>query len=134
MNKYANPADKPRIHAAISLAVCSGKSVIPDETGKLPHAFRNYDLHEVAICASDMICDGQLIEVGENADSVLVINASNGCKPTRVVPAKGLRTLLNDLRKPQPNFWEKHKGDIWLHVIKHLLSAAIGGLIVWLFK
>ena len=134
MRRYANPADEGRIQHAISKAVCAGESVATDDKGQLPPDFAAYAVHEVAICASDMIVDRLLIPVGENENSVWVINASNGGKPTRVIPAKGLHSMCRDMKQPTPNFWQRNRDAIWLHVIKYLLSALIGGLIVWFLK
>lgn len=134
MRKYANPADEERIRAAITRAVCSGKSIVLNDQGHFPPEFRAYSAGEVAICISDMIVDGLLIQVGEDEKSVLVINASNGCNPSRVIAAKGLHSLHGDISKPFPSFWERNRDAIWVHVIKYLLTALVGGLIAWLLK
>ena len=134
MRKYANPADEERIQAAIARVVCSGKSIVLNDQGHLPPGFRAYSAGEVAMCASDMIANGLLIQVGEDEKSVLVINASNGCNPSRVIAAKGLHSLHRDISNPLPSFWERNRDAIWVHVIKHLLSALVGGLVAWLLK
>lgn len=134
MRKYANPADEAKIQNAIASTVCNGKSVVADAKDQLPSAFRSFAKHEVAICAAEMIANGLLIPVDEGKHAVWVINAANGYKQTMVVPAKGLQSIHRDSSKPSPDFWKRNQDAIWLHVIKHIISALIGGLVVWLLK
>lgn len=134
MNKYANPADELRIRETITAAVCSGKSVVCDAQNQLPPAFAPFAIHEVAICASDMIVDGLLLKVEENDLGVWVINASNSYNPTKVVPAKGLHSMYKDLTTPQPGFWNRNRDTIYVNAVTHAISALLGGVIGWLLK
>lgn len=101
MNKYANPKDEQRIKEAIARAVCSGRSVFAiDENGETPPDFKNFNLREIGICASDMISENLLMEYN-GPDSVFVVNASNGYNPTSVIPSQGLKSWLDDLENDQ---------------------------------
>ena len=132
MNKYANPKDELRIKEAIAKAVCSGRSVFDvDENGNRPPEFEHFNMGEVGICASDMIVDGLLIE-RTGPGSVYVINASNGYKPTSVIPSKGLKSWLNDLKteRKSESFFVKKKHDVILLLLSVVINTAISWYIL----
>lgn len=127
MNKYANPRDEQRIKEAIAKAVCSGQSVFAvDENGETSPEFKNFNMNEVAICASDMIADRLLIEYTRTG-SVFVVNSSNGYKPTSVIPSQGLKSWLSDLEAGRKDnlFLVKKRDDIILLILSVILNQLV---------
>lgn len=136
MNKYANPKDELRIKETIARAVCNGRSVFAiDEDGNRPPDFKDFNLNEIGICASDMIVDGLLVEyIGP--ESVFVISAKKGNSPISVIPSQGLKSWLDDLEndKKSNSFIHKYKEQITVIAISTLISTTLNQLITWLFK
>lgn len=135
MNKYANPKDELRIKETIARAVCNGRSVFAiDEDGNRPPDFKDFNLNEIGICASDMIVDGLLVE-HTGPESVFVVNASNGYKPTSVIPSKGLKSWLGDLKveKNSNHFLVKYGKQIILAVITTVIGTVLSQIVIKYF-
>ena len=132
MNKYANPKDELRIKETIAKAVCNGRSVFAiDEDGNRPPDLKDFNLNEIGICASDMIVDGLLVE-HTGPESVFVVNASNGYKPTSVIPSKGLKSWLGDLKveKNSNHFLVKYGKQIILAVITTVIGTVLSQIVI----
>ena len=91
-------------------------------------------MNEVAICASDMIVDGLLIEYTQPG-SVFVVNASNGYKPTSVIPSRGLKSWLGDLKveKNSNHFLIKYGKQIILVVITTVIGTVLSQIVIKYF-
>ena len=136
MNKYANPKDEQRVKEAIAKAVCSGRSVFAvDENGEAPPDFKNFNMNEVAICASDMIADGLLIEY-TRPGSVFIVNKSNGYNPTSVIPSNGLKSWLMDLEaeRKASRFFIKYRDKLILAAISTLIGTIIAELVAAFYR
>ena len=111
------------------------------ENGHMPAPFSEYDIQEVGVCASDLITDGLLLEVGERDDAVYVISASHGYKPILVVPTKALIRLKRanevklqeEVSAAEKNTWKKIAKFIATYAWQ-ITCAVIAGLLVLKFQ